>query len=119
MELLIVMPLLLTLFLAAIEFGLIWSANQRVKVASVQGCRVATLPGACADDVKAAVKSALGQAGLAATSRVTIEGGVCSGDLVAVDVVVPMNAASPDMLRIFGFSLRTRQLTGRTVMRME
>ena len=40
-------------------------------------------------------------------------------DPVTVEVRVPMDAAAPDLLRFFGFSLRNRMLLAKTTMRKE
>jgi len=118
-EALVVLPLLFAFLCAISEFGLIWAGNSRVKLASLQGCRVATLPGSDREAVAAAVERALAKQGLIDDYELRIEWGPHSGDPVAVEVELPMSSAAPDMLYAFGFSLEDRDLTARTVMRRE
>lgn len=118
-ELLFILPLMCCLFFAMLEFGLLWSANGQVKLASRIGCRVATLPGSDADEIKRAVLKTLDRPGLRESCEIVVEGGSVTGDTVTVEVCVPMSCAAPDLLEIFGFSLDNRTLIGRTVMRKE
>jgi Flp pilus assembly protein TadG len=119
LELVLVLPIVMALFLALIEFSLLWSANQRVKEASSAGCRVATYNGSNLPAVQQAVEFALHKQALVTTYKVQVEGGLHSGDPIAVTVQVPMRAASPDLLSIFGFRLMGRHLQAQTVMRRE
>lgn len=118
-EALVVLPLLFAFFLAICEFGLIWAGNSRVKLASLQGCRVATLPGSDREAVEVAVERALAKPGLIEEYELRIEWGPHSGDPVMVEVELPMSAAAPDMLSAFGFDLEDRELVARTIMRRE
>jgi len=118
-ELLFVIPILLGLIFAIVEFGLIWSANVQVKSASRLACRVATLPGADLDEIREAARRGMAKPHLAQLLRLRVEGGEHTGDLVGVEVRVPMSAATPDFLSMIGFGLSGHELVGRTVMRKE
>jgi Flp pilus assembly protein TadG len=119
MELLLVLPIVLALFFGMVEFSMLWTARGRVQEAARAGCRAATLPGASVVSVTQASQYALQKPALAQCASVSISGGQCSGDLVAVRVSVPMNAAAPDLLAIFGISLSQLSLSAETVMRKE
>jgi Flp pilus assembly protein TadG len=119
MELMLVLPILLGLFLAIVEFSMLWSANQRVKLAANAGARVATFPGSNPLAVEQAIVMALNKQSLISTMQFYVQGGQCTGDPVVVRVAVPMQAAAPDMLSLLGFSLGNRQLAAETIMRKE
>jgi len=122
-ELLFVFPLLLLVVFTIIELGFLWSANLRVKAASQAACRVATLPTESMEEMKLAVEriaaQSLGSAKLARHSQVRVKAAEYSGGPVVVEVRLPMLAAAPDLLAVFGFQLDGRELVGRTVMRKE
>jgi Kef-type K+ transport system membrane component KefB len=122
-ELVIVFPLLFGIVLAAVEFGLLLTASERVQLACATACRVGTRP--CDDlgrldrDVRLAAQVALVSDQLAGASRIAFIPGGYTGDPVIVEIRVPMSAASPDLLGAFGFSLKHRFLISRVVMRKE
>ena len=133
-ELLVVLPILLVMLLAIVEFGFLWSANHRVHAASQMACRIATLPARDLDELQAEVRAAtsrvLQRSALVAQHEVVLDfptappgsAGLTtgySGEPVVAVVRVPMKAAAPDLLRMFGFGLAGRQLVGSTVMRKE
>lgn len=119
MELVIVLPILIAMFFAMIEFSMLWSAKQRLKDASLAGCRVATFPGATEPAVRQAVEAALNKQPLVKTYTVQVDGGWRSGDDVAVTVQVPMRAAAPDLLGLFGLGMGRQSLVSQTIMRKE
>jgi hypothetical protein len=123
LEVLVALPILVLVAVAILEFSLLWSANLRVKEASRAAARVVSLPAAnFAELQQAATRAAvqaLADARLANNLQLHVEPGAHTGDLVMAEVVVPMTAASPDLLDFFGFSLRDRVLVGQTVMRKE
>lgn len=119
LELIVVLPILIGLLFAIIEFSMLWSASHLVKAASAAGCRVATLPGSNSVAIGEAVAAVLGKPALAAHCQVEVQGGWTCGEEVSVVVRVPMAAAAPDLLGFFGFSLRDRMLVAQTVMRKE
>ena len=122
-ELLFVLPICTALVFAVAEFALLWSANNQLKTASQQGCRVGTLPANDPDAqlaaVQATVVETLGQQQLIDQHTLEFAPGMHTGDLVACQITVPMTAASPDLLQVIGFSLDGRNLVARTVMRAE
>lgn len=119
MELLLVLPIVVGLLLAIVEFGLLWQANAQLKLASEAGCRIASLPGSDERAVHAAIDAALVHEGLIAGRRVSIAGGDCSGEPVAVEIRLAMRAAAPDLLAFIGFGLGEEELFARTVLRKE
>ena len=119
MELLLVLPIVAGLLLALVEFSMLWSANQRVKLAANAGARVASFSGSNLPAVEQAAALALNKRSLLQTMQVAVQGGQHTGDLVCVRVAVPMRAAAPDLLSLFGFSLANRQLSAETIMRKE
>lgn len=122
-ELVFVLPLLLLVVFAILEFGCLWSANIRVKAASQAACRVATLPAETPDDMMRAVRriaeQSLGSAKLSRSSHVLVDAAEHAGEPVTVEVRVPMSDAAPNLLAMFGWRLDGRELVGRTVMRKE
>jgi hypothetical protein len=118
-ELVILLPLLFAIVMAVVEFSLLELGRQRVMAAARAGARVAAMPGATFRDIDQAVAFAMGSAPLAEARRVQVSQGQSAGDPVIVSVVVPMKAASPDLLGIIGFGLGRRVLVGTSVMRKE
>jgi Flp pilus assembly protein TadG len=122
-EFLLVLPVVVGLMFAIIEFGMLLAAAQKVKTATDVACRVGTLPAASPDQLEAAVRQAATRAlvsrRLAEAHELQFEPGQYSGDPVAVEIRVPMKAAAPDLLRMFGFGLKGRWLAARTVLRKE
>jgi len=122
-ELLIVLPILLTVLLGTIEFSLLLTAQQQVSLASREATRVAATGGSVAD-IEQAVRLALGDARFAqasVTAMLTDGNGdpVASGEPIAVQVQMPASAAVPDLLIFAGLSIRNQVLVGQTVMRKE
>jgi len=120
LELLLVLPILVTVGLGLVELCFVLMGMQRVQAASSAACRVGTLP---ANDLAAqehamedAAAGALGTAGMVDAYQMDIEVGQYAGDPVIVEVSVPMTAAAPDLLKIIGFSLQGRQLVAQTQM---
>ena len=118
-EMLLVIPLVFALILAVVEFGMLWSGNQKLAAAARAGCRVATLPGSTQAEVEQTVRVALSHQYLAQSAQINVLWGQNTGDPVVVEVRAPMTAASPDMLGIIGFSLGSRELVSQAVMRQE
>ncbi|MBS0265048.1 MAG: pilus assembly protein [Planctomycetes bacterium] len=119
-ELIFVIPILMALLLAIVEFGLLLIASERIQLAAATACRVGTQPSADPTEqglaVEEAVHVALGNTALATNALVLFTPGAAPGDFVTVQIDVPMSAASPDLLAMFGFSLKDRFLVGRAVM---
>lgn len=123
MELLLVLPILMVLVLAMLEFSLIFVARQQLTAASREGARVAAI-GGTAPEVQAAVRTFLGQGTLAAATVTSVlldsKGEpLPSGAPVQVVVTLPTAQAVPNLLAPFGFSLADDVLYARTIMRKE
>ncbi len=122
-ELLYVVPIVAALFFAVLQFSLLLSANNQLKLASQMACRVGSLPSSDPAVLEAAVREAARHAllkqNLIGAHRLVFRPGRHSGDPVLVEIRVPMKAAAPDMLGFIGFSLKDRELVARTVMRKE
>jgi hypothetical protein len=122
-ELLFIVPIVLALACAIVEFAMLWSASHKVQLAAQGACRAATRP---CDDLKQLDKvvreiahSSLLDNRLRKQHRLTFQPGQHTGDPVTVEIKVPMTAAAPDLLRFFGFSLQKRFLISRVVMAKE
>lgn len=122
-ELMLVLPIVLALVVALVEFGLLWSASHKVQLAAQVACRVGTRPcdRVLAQDeaVRLAAERALIDRRLVASHRLTFRPATRTGEPVSVEIKVPMGAASPDMLALFGYSLKNRFLVSRVVMSKE
>ena len=122
-ELLLILPIAVALIVAMVEFGLLWSASHKVQLAAQVACRVGTRPCdrvALQDEaVRAAAERALIDRRLVASHKLTFQPAAHTGEPVAVEIKVPMGAASPDMLALFGYSLKNRFLVSRVVMSKE
>lgn len=119
MELIFVLPIVICLVLAVIEFGMLWSANQRVKEAASAACRIATFRGADMTAVRRAAEQTLKRSSLVSTYSIDIRNATPDASEIAVTVTVPMKAAAPDMLGLIGFGLGNRQMSASAVMRKE
>lgn len=119
LELILVLPIVMAILLGLVETSMLWSASLRVQAAAAAGCRVATYPGATMPAVRQAIETSLGKQPLVDSYGVDVVGSGLSGDDIAVTVNVPQTACSPDLLRIFGFSLEGKLVTARSVMRRE
>jgi hypothetical protein len=117
MELILVLPIVLALVFSVVEFGMLWSASQRVKDAATAGCRTASFRGADETAIRRAVERTLGRPALIANYSIDIRQDVSNE--VSVSVAVPMRSAAPDLLRFVGIALDGRLLSSQTVMRKE
>lgn len=122
-ELLLVLPILFALFMAMCEFSMLWSANHQLKAASYAACREACLPAISIDRRIAAAQEAaervLHDQRYIDAYRLKIEPGEHTGDMVVVELKLPMTAATPDLLGAIGISIKDKQLIARTCMRCE
>lgn len=108
-ELVLVLPIVITLLLAVVEFGMIMQARGSVVEASRVAGRLAAQSHATAADVEVAARRALGRK-LGQAADVNVVAGDHPGDRVVVGVAVPMTAASPDFLFWIGLSHEGKQL---------
>ena len=118
MELVLVLPVVLVVLFGLFELSLLFDARQTLVVASREGARTASLAGATLDDVRSAIHDRLGES-FRDQLTIDVDLGQHSGDPVCVVVSVPMRTASPDLLRVVGFSLDDRELVAETVMSKE
>ncbi|MFL5328171.1 MAG: TadE/TadG family type IV pilus assembly protein [Gemmataceae bacterium] len=117
MELLLVLPILLGVLLAMIEFSLLLTARQQVTIAAREAVRQAAL-GASEEDVNIVIVRVLGPH----PYDVTIDPADLDaqpGDPITIVVSVPTNAYVPDLLKFIGFSLRNTRIGCRAVMLKE
>jgi hypothetical protein len=135
LELIMVMPILLMVLLATVEFGILLMASQGVGAAAAHGSRNAALPSSSKASVTAAVATALDGYIWQGAEEVVIfvdsgsgfvkdvSGSVLlnapSGSIVSVTVNVESNQAAPDLLKYFGISLLNKELTTTYVTRKE
>lgn len=109
MELILVLPIMLTVILAIVEFAMIMQARGSVVEATRVAGRVAVQSHVDQRDVELAARRALGNK-LGHAANVDVVLGKYPGDRVAVGVRVPMIYASPDFLFWVGLSHRGQQL---------
>ena len=118
MELVLTLPILLTVLFALFEFSLLFIARGAVVEASRQGARAATLPGITDGEVAAEVQRALGP-GLGENATVYLAEADAAGEPVTVTVLVPMISATPDLLWPIGLSVAEQDLVSETTMLRE
>jgi Flp pilus assembly protein TadG len=123
LELLFVLPILMSILLGTIEFSLFGLARQQVVAASREGARTAAL-GGNSQEVQQAVQQYLGNGALAnATVQASLTDAlgnpIPSGQPVQVTVSLPANQAVPDLLAFIGFSIKNETIAAQTVMRKE
>jgi Flp pilus assembly protein TadG len=137
LELIMVMPILLMVLLATVEFGILLMSSQGVGAAAAVGSRNAALPSSSRASVVSAVDSALvgyvwkntrqievfvdSGAGFVKDTAVpgTLLQNAPSGSVVSVTVNVEMDNAAPDLLKYFGLSLNNKYLRTTYVTRKE
>ncbi|MFO0813768.1 MAG: TadE/TadG family type IV pilus assembly protein [Gemmatales bacterium] len=126
-ELLLILPIILLLILAMVQFSLTLHARQQLVAASREGCRIAALGGNLTE-VERTIKRTLGNGRLAdADIEVTDESGavisegqtVPSGESIAVWLRLPTAHVVPDLLRFIGYTIKDDELVARTLMRRE
>lgn len=115
MELVLTLPILAVILGGIVEFSMLFYARSSVVQACRQGARTASLAGVQPEEVEWEVRNVLPPS-LQEGAQVDVLGGEYSGDIVAVLVRVPMNAACPDLLWPIGYSLEGRSLISETRM---
>jgi hypothetical protein len=124
LEVILILPLLVLVLLAAVEFSAMCTAEDRVSQACREGCRVAACHGD-EDSVRRAVEDVLGHE-QCKNAKISIKymnsddddharTGVC----VEVILKVPARECVPNYLRICGFDNKDDDIGARCVMRME
>ena len=123
-ELLLVLPVVLALAVAALEFGLMLTARQQLLAASREGARVGS-HGADEEEIRAAVTRVLGNGSL---GRAAVQANFFHEDTdhpqfgrdrVEVYIHVPTTQVVPDLLAWVGLSFRDQELVACTVMCVE
>lgn len=122
-EVMLILPILLLMLLAAVQFSATLTAEDKIAEASRQAARVAAAHG---DEtaIHSAVRNALGTS---AYNQATItvkyvhsdQNGSAGGVSVQVIVSVPTKEMAPNYLKIIGLNNDDESLTGQTIMRME
>jgi hypothetical protein len=122
-ELIMVLPILLLLLFAMVQFSMLLTARQQLLAASREGARTGARGGSPAE-VGAAVKGALGQGSL---GEARVHYRVLAGDpsqpvpgreRVEVTVEVPATRVVPDLIR-WVVSFEDQDLVATTVMQRE
>lgn len=124
LELVIALPILLLVVLAAIEFSILLMGNQAISAAAAIGAREASMPGATPRRVEAAVQRALRPWRFAGKIEpIVLEpplpAQVPTGRPVSVTVRVRSTEVAPDLLKFIGVSLAGQQLSSTYVARKE
>jgi Flp pilus assembly protein TadG len=122
-ELLIVLPILLSLLLGMVEFSMFLAARQQVTTASREGARVAAM-GGTTQEVQQAVLLFLGGGNLNTANlqvRLSFSTGLpgVNGQAAQVIVSLPVNQVVPDLLSFIGISIQNQTIVASTVMRLE
>ncbi len=114
LELLLILPLLVLIVAAVVEFAQLASGDQLVADAAARGARIAARGG---DDtaVKETVAAALG-APLASRAEVIVER---ADGRATVQVVLPAQSVAIDVLQTIGIGLADEKVSGRAVMVIE
>lgn len=109
LELLLVLPLLLTLLFAMIQFSILLSSRQVLLAASQEGARVAS-HGGNATEVETAARRVLGNGSLSQAEVIPLLNDnsgnpVPAGDPVTVCVQIRAGQAAPNLLRFIGLNI--------------
>jgi Flp pilus assembly protein TadG len=130
-EMILVIPILLAVVLALVQFGVTLMSMQGISAAARVGTRQATLPSATQASVEAAVAQVLAGWHFAGneTTEIFVNGlpvsaanpltNAVTGDAVAVRVTVPTSDAVPDLLKFVGGSIVGQTLKTEFVLRKE
>lgn len=115
----LVLPILLVVVVALVEFTMLITAEQRLAEASGVAARTGAV-GRSDADVKEAVKAVLGEKQYkAADVKIDRRHDSHLGDVIEVRIDLPTRAAAPCVLRSCGVKMSDDTLVGRTVMRVE
>ncbi len=113
----VVAPLLILSMLGMIEVGYAFMVKQTVTLASREGARAASLPGASMADVNAAADAAMDASNLSGYTTTSNISSLGAGDVETwVQVSIPLNRVSFTGNMLGGGSFN---ITGRTSMRRE
>jgi len=132
-ELVLTLPILLTVVLAMTQFAILLMSTQTISAAANVGAREASLPSATVASTTAAVQRAVAGWQFAGSADLTVnvqardgDTGVAknladavTGDVVLVQVKVPSIEAAPNLLKFIGLSIEDQWLQSTTVVRKE
>jgi hypothetical protein len=119
LEALFVLPVLLLVVVALVEFAMLLAAEQKLAEASGVAARTAAV-GRSDADARHAVRAVLGDRQYdAAEVKIDRRHDARLGDLVEVRIDLPAKAAAPCVLRACGVKMTDDTLIGRTLMRAE
>ena len=117
-EMMMVITVLIPMMFALTEFSLLWSAKHLLQAAAYEGARAAAMPAMTNEQrclaAEEAVESVLTKPRFLDDTtgyEMTCDAGVLHGDLVRVQLQLPMTTASPDLLGIIGISIEGEFLT--------
>ena len=120
-----VITVLVPLMFALTEFSLLWSARHTLEAAAFEAARAAALPASnnatrriaakeAADEVFASARY-LDEASGYSFVEEAFDVGRQTGDMVHVQLKLPMTTASPDLLAVIGISIKDKFLTAEAV----
>lgn len=120
MELLLALPILMTVVLGMVQFSLLISARQIVTVAAREGGRVAAL-GGTQEEIQAAVDRSIGCQVAQVQAAIDDAAGdpIDAGEPVTVVVRVRTSCLVPELLSFAGISFRNQEMVARAVLRKE
>ncbi|HTN75945.1 MAG TPA: TadE family protein [Pirellulaceae bacterium] len=131
LEMVIALPILILVFVGAVEFTFLLLASQAITAAANVGARQATLPSATSADVEDAVYAALSSWRWANSPDLQVQVYVLpdndtllqnaiTGTPVQVTITMPSTTAAPDLLGIIPvLSIKNQTLTSTFVSRKE
>jgi len=99
-ELAIVLPILLVVFAAIVDFGFLFQRYEVLTNAAREGARVGVLPGYCAADVQSRVNDYLNTSGVDATQATVTVNGVCGSATSPVTVTVTGTTHQIDVVQV-------------------
>ncbi|HIE97839.1 MAG TPA: hypothetical protein EYG03_06385 [Planctomycetes bacterium] len=115
MELVLVLPIFLLLLFAIIEFSLLSTARIRISDAAHAGARRLCLSDTDPAGIRDEVKLMLGKK-LSRDAMIEVADSQKPGERINVRILVPMKNATPDLLWLTGFSVRSRILVADALM---
>jgi Flp pilus assembly protein TadG len=121
LELIIVLPILLMVLLAIVQFASLLMATQAIQGAAMAGAREATLPGVTPQRIRTVVSGALaGWSFVHALHDDDVQVADLLDGSVSVTVAVDADkAAVNSLLRLPGFDLSGKKISARYVLRKE
>jgi Flp pilus assembly protein TadG len=122
-EVMLILPVILLMLLAGVQFSMMLTAEDKVAESSRQAARAAAASGDKAA-IHGAVKNCLGsevysKATIAIKYLDTDEASSFTGQSVQVTVSVPCKEMAPNYLKLIGVDNSDEAFVGRTTMRME